>query len=112
MKTPLKIYNYTLVGSFGSIFSKSISLFDDLNEFSNLLVIFDQSILILHTFFTALSITKYIKKDLQYIFKTVLKIQVLILIAFFKSLQKYFFKTWFLEIYIQKNYMYCYNFCQ
>lgn len=50
-------------------------------------------ILALNIFLIALFIIKYIKNDLQSIFKIILEVQVLALIAFAKNSQKCSFKT-------------------
>lgn len=57
----------------GFIPSKSTSLLEDLDELSEPPVLSGHPIFIPNTLPLALSVTKYIEEDLQYIFKTVLK---------------------------------------
>lgn len=62
----------------------------------------------------ALSVSKYIIENLQYIFKIVLKVQAsgLAPIIFLNSLWERLFKARFLDMYCVKHYLDCYNFCQ
>lgn len=55
----------------------------------------------------SLSIAKYTKNDLQYIFKIILDIKVLVP----KKPCKYLLKVRFLDVYHRKFYIDCYQFC-
>lgn len=59
--------------------------------------------LFLKDLFTTPTIIKYIKEDLQYIFKIVLKVEVLILILILKKLYKCLFKACFSKVYYKKK---------
>lgn len=63
---------------------------------------------------TTLSVTKYIEKNLQCIFKIILEAQALVLapITFLKGSREYFFIACFPNVYYIENYLNCYNFCQ
>lgn len=78
----------------GSIFFKSTSPLDNLNKFSKSSKLFSYLTYALNAFFIFLSIAKYIKKNLQHIFKTLLKVQILIptFILLLKSARKPFLK--------------------
>lgn len=69
-----KVYNPNSVLSLSSsIFLRLISLFKDFNKFFKPLILFVYLIFILNTLFLTLSTIKYIEKNLQRIFKIVLK---------------------------------------
>lgn len=62
---------------------------------------------------TTSSTTKYLKNDLQHIFKTILEAKILItLIAILNKYFQRLFKAKFPNVYHGKTHMECYNFCQ
>lgn len=62
--------------------------------------------------YTVLPIAKYLKNNLQYIFKTVIETKTIIAINIFadKPCEK-FLKVKFLDVYYNKTYINYYNFC-
>lgn len=112
---PYKVYNpSSILGLFGSTPSKSTFLLKDLDELSNPLVLSSYPIPTLDIFPMALSVTKYIEKNLRRIFKIILEAQapVLVPITFLEGSQERFFIACFPNVYCIKNYLNCYNFCQ
>lgn len=107
-----RIYSHILVSLSGSISSRLISPFGDLNELFDPLVLFDYLTPALNAPLTASFIDKYTEENLQSILKTVIEAQISAPTAFSKSLPKHLLKAQFPEIYIGKNYINCYNFCQ
>lgn len=103
-----------VLGLLCSIFSRSIFLFKDFDKLFKPQVLSEHSIFAFNTTFATLFITKYIKKNLQPIFKMVLEALALLpaLITFVESSQEHFFKACFSDIYYRKNHLDCYNFCQ
>lgn len=73
-----KVYNFSSILNLpGSIFSRFIFLFKDLDKLSEPLILYCNPTFILNTLFAALFIANFRKKDLQYIIKMVLKAQAL-----------------------------------
>lgn len=62
------------LNTFGFIFSGSTFLFEDLHKLCKSLLLFGNPTFILDVFFVSLFITKYIKENLQNIFKMVLEV--------------------------------------
>lgn len=92
---------------------RSTSLLKDINKLFKLPVISGQPTPAPDVLLLAPSITKYIKEDLQCIFKTILEAQTPapILITFPENPQERFLKICFPDVYRGKNHLDCYNFC-
>lgn len=96
-----------------STFSRFIFLFEDFDKLFEPLILSDHFMPALDAPFLTPFIAKYTKQDLQHIFKIVLKAQAFILafITFPEDSKERFFKDCFSDVYYEKNYLDCYNFC-